>query len=328
MSYDILKKRLKENNLPHLMHFYGEETFLLESSVSLIKKKLLGDSEDFNLIVLEGDVSADEIDVSLNTPPFFGEAKLILLRELGIFKSGAKNKEIWKAAFSDVPPYLYIIACESNFDKRNAAYKAFAENALTVNFEHREKSEIRGWCAKQLQKKKKLIDNDALTLLIDSVGVDMQAISAQLDKIAAYTGERDRVTAADVRETVKREFFTKEYVLTDAMLSKNKKLAQNVLSELLFMRTDPIRLLFIVASSYMSAYKAKVVLLSGGNAADAAKILKLPRDFMAKKYVEFARKLDAGYLKNAISVLKDADLRVKNGSEDPETCIRRVVAEL
>ena len=68
--------------------------------------------------------------------------------------------------------------------------------------------------------------------------------------------------------------------------------------------------------------------MSGGNAADAAKILKLPRDFMAKKYVEFARKLDAGYLKNAISVLKDADLRVKNGSEDPETCIRRVVAEL
>ena len=70
MSYDILKKRLKENNLPHLMHFYGEETFLLESSVSLIKKKLLGDSEDFNLIVLEGDVSADEIDVSLNTAVF------------------------------------------------------------------------------------------------------------------------------------------------------------------------------------------------------------------------------------------------------------------
>lgn len=328
MSYDILKKRLKENNLPHLMHFYGEEVFLLESSVSLVKKRLLGDSEDFNYIVLEGDVSADEIDVSLNTPPFFGEAKLVLLRELGIFKIGAKNKDIWKAAFSDVPPYLYIIACESNFDRRNAAYKAFSENALEVNFEHREKSEIRGWCAKQLQKKKKLIDNDALTLLLDCVGVDMQSISAQLDKIAAFTGERDRVTASDVRETVSREFFTKEYVLTDALLSKNKRLAQNALSELLFMRTDPVRLLFIIASSYMSAYKAKVVLASGGNTAEAVKILKLPRDFMAKKYIEFAKKLELDYLKNAISVLKDADLGVKNGSEDPETCIRRVVAEL
>ncbi|MBO4896982.1 MAG: DNA polymerase III subunit delta [Clostridia bacterium] len=325
MSYEVLKNRIKTNNLPHFMHFYGEETYLLSHSLNAVKKMIAEGFEDFNLVLLEGDVTVDDIDVSVNTPPMMGDKKLLILKETGLFTAKAANKDVWRAAFSEPADFLYVVACENNFDKRSAVYKAFSETALSVNFEKRTKAEIKSWIAKFAAKKGKIMKNDAAEYFVDSVGVDMNTASLQLEKLVNYIGERQEISKEDIDASVTREYFTKEYMLTDALLNHKKSEAVRALSELLIMRYEPIALLFAIASSYMSVFKAKLVLLGDGSEADAVKYLKIPNAFVAKKCVSFAKKNDENYLRRAIELIKDADFRMKSGLSDPKVCIETLV---
>lgn len=328
MSYEILKNRIKTNSLPHFMHFYGEETYLLSHSVSAVKKLLVDGFEEFNLTILEGDITVDDIDVSVNTPPIMGDRKLLILKETGVFTLKAQNKEVWKAAFSDAADFLYVIACENSFDKRNAAYKVFAETALSVNFERRTKAEIKSWIVKSAAKKGIIIKNDAAQYFVDTVGVDMSTASLQLEKLAGFLGDRQEILKEDIDASVTREYFTKEYMLTDALLAHKKSEAVKALSELMIMRYEPIALLYAIASAYLSVYKAKICLLGGGNEADAERYLKIPSSFVAKKCVSFAKRNDEKYLSKAIELIKDADYRMKSGICEPKTCIETLVCEL
>ena len=328
MSYEVLKNRIKTNNLPHFMHFYGEETYLLTHSLNAVKKLLVDGFEEFNIAMLQGDVTLDEIDVSVNTPPIMGDKKLLILKETGIFTLKASNKEVWKAVFSNAADFLYVVACENNFDKRNAAFKAFSETALSVNFERRSKAEIKAWITKLAAKKGKIIKNAAAEYFVETVGVDMYAASLQLEKLVNYLGERQEISKEDIDASVTREYYTKEYMLTDALLNHKKSDAAKAFSELMIMRYEPVALLYAIASAYMSVYKAKICLMGGGSDKDAEKYLKIPSSYVAKKCVSFAKKNDENYLSKSIELIKDADYRMKAGLCEMKACIEMLVCKL
>ena len=117
-------------------------------------------------------------------------------------------------------------------------------------------------------------------------------------------------------------------MLTDALLSHKKDDAAKALSELLIMRYEPVALLFAIASSYLSVYKAKICLLGGGDEQEAERFLKIPNSFVAKKCVSFAKSNDENYLSKSIELIKDADYRMKSGLSDPKTCIETLVFKL
>ena len=170
--------------------------------------------------------------------------------------------------------------------------------------------------------------SDAAEYFVETVGVDMNAAALQLEKLVNYIGDRQEILKEDIDAAVTREYFTKEYMLTDALLNHKKSDAVRALSELLMMRYEPVALLFAIASSYMSVYKAKLCLLGGGSDKDAEKYINIPNGFVAKKCVSFAKKNDEKYLSHAIELVKDADFRMKSGLSDPRVCIETLVFTL
>jgi len=328
MSYEILKKQVKNDSLQNMFHFFGEETYLKQHYLGILKGKIAGEFADFTLQEFEGDVTAQDIDVSFSTPPMMGDKKLIVFKDTGIFKNGYSNREVLKNAIENAPEFIYVIACEDHFDKRNAAFKAFSDKALSVDFKRRERSDIKAWVSNILGKNNKKMTAEAMEYFLDCVGVDMHSVHTDLQKLISYIGNRERIDKDDVSDVVAKDFFTKEYILTDALLAGDKKTAVKALEELIMMRNDPIMLLYIIASGYISTFKAKILLDENATSAEIMRALALPRDFLAKKYMDFARKLTLPKLKKAISLIKKADYDMKNGTGDSETVIKMLVAQL
>lgn len=328
MSYEILKKQVKSDTLQNMFHFFGEEVYLKQHYLGILKDKLSGEFPEFNLIEFEGEVTSQDIDVSFNTPPMMGDKKLVIFKDTGIFKLGAKAKDAFCDALKNAADYLYVIVYDDNFDKRNSAYKAFSEKALSVDFQRRTRADIKAWIVNLLKKCHKKMSIDAMEYFLDSVGVDMHGVLTDVNKLIAYVGERDVIEKEDVKNVVTKEFFTKEYVLTDSLLSGNKKEAMRALCELMEMRSDPIMLLYIISSGYIATYKARILLDEGALPQQITKALGLPRDFLAKKYTDFARKLTLSGLKRAINLIKNADYDMKIGMGDGETIIKTLVAQL
>ena len=77
------------------------------------------------------------------------------------------------------------------------------------------------------------LDSDAARELIDSLGADMMLISSELEKLILYTGEKKRITLGDVETTVLAAKQRTLYELTDAISSKDRLRALEILDAIL-----------------------------------------------------------------------------------------------
>jgi DNA polymerase-3 subunit delta len=77
------------------------------------------------------------------------------------------------------------------------------------------------------------IDTDAARELVDSLGGDMMMIANELEKLVLYVGEKKRITLGDVETMVLAAKQRSLYELTDAISSKNRTKALEVLEAML-----------------------------------------------------------------------------------------------
>ena len=91
MKVEELEKELKQGILRGIYLLYGEEKFLLESSLKHIKKIFGEQIVGINYILVD-DTNLDVIISDIETPAFGYEKKLIIAKNTGLFKKDAKKK--------------------------------------------------------------------------------------------------------------------------------------------------------------------------------------------------------------------------------------------
>ena len=77
------------------------------------------------------------------------------------------------------------------------------------------------------------IDPDGSRELVDALGGDMMMISNELEKLMLYVGARNRITLGDVETMVLAAKQRSLYELTDAISSKDRVRALEVLDAIL-----------------------------------------------------------------------------------------------
>lgn len=329
MSYPLLKEQLKNNTLSPCFHFFGEEQYLKNHYIGSLKEKLVEPAmEAFNFTVLEGSVSADSIITAVSTPPMLSEKKLIVLKETGIFTAGANGKAQLTELFEDFPPYAHLIAVEEKTDKRSAVYKAFSKIGLSVEFAYRSRADLRAWVLKILKSRGKTMKAQTLDAFLEASGVDMYGILSHLEKLIAHAALRPEISLQDVETLLVRAVMTKEYVLTDALLAQNTPAAMAALEDLWEMQTDPMRILTVIASNYLSVTRARALLDDKIPYPAIVEALHLPVAFLAKKTVEAAGKTSMEKLERAVSAIRETDYKMKLGLVDAKTGITLLCATL
>ena len=91
MTVVELEKELKENKLNSIYLLFGEETFLLESSLKKIKKIFGEILPGINYIQID-DTNIEELIPDIQTPAFGYEKKLIIVKNSGIFKKEGRKQ--------------------------------------------------------------------------------------------------------------------------------------------------------------------------------------------------------------------------------------------
>ncbi len=329
MSYQTLKEQLKTGNLAPAFHFFGEERYLKSHYVGLLKAKLVDEAmETFNYTVFEGATSAETIMTAIGTPPMMAEKKLIVLKDTGIFTLNVAGKTQFAEMFLDFPSYVHLVAIEDKFDKRSAAFKAFSKIGLSVEFAYRSRADLRAWVVKLLKQNAKTMRQDTLDAFLDAAGVQMHGVLSHLEKLIAHAGTRPEITRDDVEKLLVRALLTKEYILTDALLSQNREAAFSALSDLWEMQTEPIRILSIIASNFMSTAHARALLDDKVPYPQIVDALRMPSAFLAKKTVEAASRTTSARLSYAITKIREMDYKMKLGMVEPKTGITLLCASL
>lgn len=325
MTITELEKEFKLNILEGVYLLYGEETFLLESSLKKMKKLfgelLLG----INYIQID-ETNVEELISDLETPAFGYEKKLVIVKNSGLLKKegkrvNAKLKELKEKVakyFSDnideIQEYNIVIFIEEDAEKNNL-YKLLEKKGKICNFEKQTPSQIIGRLKSIFNAYKVNIDDTTLKFLIESCGTSMQELINESRKLIEYAGENGTVSKSDVDLLCIKEVNAVIFTLTDLLGKKDITGALETLKNLIYNKEPIQKILITLYNHFKKLYLTKSSL---EEKKDVVQVLNLKPNqiFLVNKYKGQASYFTKEELRSIIDELILLDKNSKIGLID------------
>ena len=312
-----LKKAVKEGAPKRLYLFYGEEAFLRDDCLNLLKGSILpAGLEDFNLHTAQGkECSVDWIEQAVDCLPMMSGRTLVAVTDFDLFGLGDKAKEQLIEILSNLPDYCCLV-----FVYDLLAYKPPAKDKLAallkkegtvVNFQRQEQKTLAAWICRQFEKAGKSVDSSDAEYLIFLVGDLMHDLSAEIGKIAAYASQA-RVTRADMDAVAIPKVEAVVYQMTDAMARKDFDKAASVLADLLHSREAPAMILSAMGKYFQQLYTARLYLDAGRGREELIALWGMKSGYQADKLMDAARRFSLPWCRYAVRRCYETDIVLKS----------------
>lgn len=325
MTIQELEKELKSNILEGVYLLYGEETFLLETSLKKMKK-LFGELIlGINYIQID-ETNVEELISDLETPAFGFEKKLVIVKNSGLFKKegkrvNAKLKELkekiheyFSKHIDEIKEYNIVIFIEEDAEK-NKLYKLLEEQGKVCSFDKQTPSQIISRLKAIYKAYKVNIDDITLKYLIESCGTSMQELINESRKLIEYAGENGTVNKSDVDLLCIKEVNAVIFTLTDLLGKKDITGALETLKNLIYNKEPIQKILITLYNHFKKLYLTKLAL---EEKKDIVQVLNLKPNqiFLVNKYKGQASYFTKEELKNILDELILLDKNSKIGLID------------
>jgi len=232
---------------------------------------------------------------------------------------------------SNPAPFTILVLEASALDQRMRLAKTLAEKTLTVSVALSENPEerIRLAVPVSLEMARELgveLERAAAEEVCDMLNGELATIQTEIEKLAAYAGERRRITRADVDLLVVSAKKYEVWDLADMLAARKPSEALEFLDSLLREGEQPVALLGGLAWMYRKLLEAQE-LPAGANGWQAAGRLKMRQD-KAELAVRQSRKFPRSQLTSGLAALYEADSRLKSGGTSQRAVMEFLVAQL
>lgn len=188
-------------------------------------------------------------------------ALLAWCRDQGLSPAAGADRcaELQQAVARGFPDGNRLVITTEVVDKRRGLYKAILEKGLVVNC-----AVPMGGGRQEVQARKALLADharailgrsgkemapDAFRMMTEMTGFDIRTLTANLEKLIQFAGDRPVITAADVREVLTRTRQDPVYELTGALADRNAEAALLHLDALLAEGLAPLQILAAVINA-------------------------------------------------------------------------------
>jgi len=318
MTWNDFFQSVKSNKLEPVYLFTGPEEWIKNEALEALRAHLLPPGlEQLNDITLEG-VTAQQIIDAAETMPMMCEKRIVTVRDWAPLLPGkSKNEEVDSDRLKEWlenPPEscVTIFYMRSEPDGRKKAASLLKKKAAAVQFDFLTDSELAKWAARRLKPLSKKISAQALSTLSFMAGHDLTRLSGELDKLAAYTEDRQEVTEDDVRAIVSASLEYNVFELLNRLLEGKLGEAQRMTNSLLQNGQNPIGILAMLTRQLRQLAHMRLALDAGESIDRVQTLLKL-HPYAAKQSARQCRGLSAAALKALYEACVALDYDIKSG---------------
>ncbi len=310
MEYHALVKELLGDKHKPVYIIVSEEIFYLDRiAEALLKERIPVEQQDFNQMVVYGkDIQAKGILDYAREYPFMGERKLLLVKDAHEVKEWEPLVGYLK---SSNPTCLLVLLFSKKPDGRSSWVKLVKDLGCFFEYKPLGDYQISGFVSELCKEFGIKLTDDASLLLIESIGNDMSTYYNELAKLKLNVASGKQVDRDMISKFVgiSKEFnvFELQRALSKKDTQKIYWIASNMSRQL---KANP--LLVTVAAlfnHFQRIWLAKVY--HSMNDDELSKQLKLAFKSFLKEYREAASLYTLDQIENAISVLKEYDLKSK-----------------
>ena len=317
-AFEKLKRDLKAGTAGSGYLFYGEESYLREYYLGVLRKTLVpAEFEEFNYHRMEGkDLSIQTLADAVEAMPMLAERTLVEVTDLDLFKLNEDQREKLIALLNDIPPYCCIVFVYDTIEYKpnrtmKKLMKAVTDHLETVEFRPASGSELTAWIARRFRALGKDIDRQTAEYLIFLCGDLMTGLVPEIEKIGAYV-KGNTVTQKDIDAVADPVLSAQVFKLSDAVLQGQYDKAASILGDLLRMQTEPILILASLGSQLRRLYTARLAIDGGKDKYWLMNLWEMKNDYQAKLLLNAVRKTTAAWCADAVRQCQVLDRRMKS----------------
>ena len=187
---------------PHYL-FAGQEEFLIDQAFDKSLHHWLGDTPDsLSLEKLDAESqSVDEILQAMQTMPFFGGQRLLLIKNASQLLA-AEQKPVAEV-LEALPPETHCIFIWGKEWRRDDANKPLVETLLNIGqvviFWPPFPEQAQRWVMERARHYKKSLSPQAASWIVQQSGDSLRLLDQELAKCASFVGERPEIDLDDVQ---------------------------------------------------------------------------------------------------------------------------------
>ena len=225
ITIENLEKELKQGNLKSLYILYGEELYLIESSLKKIKNIFGECIKGINYILID-ESNISELISDIETPSFGYEKKLIIIRNSGIFKKEGKRKNAELAKIKEklntyinenikiINESCVIVFVEEEAEKQQL-FETIEKNGIVCKFDFQKPIQLEKRIKAICNAYKVEIEIDTLKYFIECCGTNMQDLINEIRKLIEYAGENGKIEKEDIDKLSIKKLESIIFDLTD-----------------------------------------------------------------------------------------------------------------
>lgn len=329
-----LRKNIASGSIVPVYFFHGDESFLKEEMISLLKRHMFTGAEDaaMNTTVLYGqDVTLGEIVSKASGFPMFAERKLLVVRQFGKHRKVA-SKDLQKQHREQFLKYIahpaettvLVLDCDRK-DKKELQKSPYREmQAIRTDFPAIKNPDV--FASERAREQGWEFEPDALKAFGAYMQPAAREITREIEKLVMYASSRSgekRITAHDVYECVGISKRYNVFELEKALAAKNLRLCSGI--SLMIMEQDGgkeglMNILRYLSTFYLRIWKLHAPGVRQRPASEIANMLGMygKQEFFVKSYLRYASQFSRRETENAILALQRTDAALKGLEAYPD----------
>ena len=321
---------LKSGTVRNVYCFYGPEAFIRRSALAALEKKVLMPGlEGMNETILSAP-TAQQIIESCETLPMMSDYRLIVVRDCALAAAGKAKDEMQESALlCDYLPRVPETTClvfdlGDAVDKRKKLSQALLKLPGAVSFDALDDAQLARWINQTLKPFGKRMDRAACETLAFTSGRDLTLLSGELQKLAAYAGERVDITAQDIDQVATHTAECTVFAMVDAISAGKAQEAFSLLGVLLQGGAQRIGILAMITRHYRQMMHLSALMRERVPQPQQAKLLGVPPFALTRLSKQVGRR-SFETLRADVEACVQADYDIKRGAMREEAALERLM---
>jgi DNA polymerase III subunit delta len=321
-------KHLEQQQILPVYLFTGEAELLMERAWQRLRDLLVppkaqrfsGES------LLAKEVPASAVVERLATMPMFGAKRLVRVKHAEAWlKEQQKTIHAYLAHPNPAACLVLTVAGKKGHEALTAAVQPVG---MVVEFAQPSEAELPRWLQEQARHCQKQLSLQAATLLLERVGTELQRLESELEKLCLVVGERQRIEAADIEQTVSQQRAFSVFELLRSVGKCRADQAVSILRRLLLSGEAPLGILALLARQMRILWQVKDALERGSSIDQIGQKLKLSTFVLKKDYLPNIQLFTAVELYQAHRAIQATDVALKSTGLSPESLLESLVLTL
>jgi DNA polymerase-3 subunit delta len=351
-DYRTLMNDIQKKLFAAVYLLHGEEKYLQEEIIELLKNSYLGPGEQFGFEKVEGgSFNLAEIVALIGERGLFSTKRILVVDNppyLGASRktaeiddpegSGEKalNKEKEYVALleefiteqQDAQPDSVLVFMTEKADRRKRIFKLIEKKGFAAECNPLRGEALTGWIRQKAASLGKTVDPSALERLLLAGNHNLHYLSGELEKYSSYLGGSETVISGRVVDLLfSGDLQGNVFKLSDAMAERNLAEADSLLQLLLGRREKPLVIFFMLARHYRLLLQTRCLLDEGLPPGQFASALEVP-PFVARKLQDQAGLFSRTALEDVIIILQESDQKIKTGRLEPGQALTLIMNKI